>query len=340
MLLSHNILNDLQGLDALQRASQVLLLADEHTKDLVHLPYPSLSIPPGEEHKNLTSIAKIWDFLHQQQATRSTLLICIGGGALTDMGGFAAATYKRGIPYINIPTTLLAMVDASTGGKTGFDYNGIKNEIGCFYSPQETLICTELLQTLPIEELLSGYAEMLKHALIANEEEFWKLLQLDLSLPFVEIQQELEERIATSMAIKHTITEQDPNERGIRKSLNFGHTIGHALEARAMELGRSIPHGYAIMQGMVAELYLSVTEKGLDKEVLRLMTHSMIDIYGKVGYACEDLEKLIAKMAQDKKNETALAINFTLLRRIGQPEINQVVSPEKIKEALEYLFSL
>lgn len=355
MLFSYDISEDLRSIETEKNVTQILVLCDRNTEQLVRMPYPTLVLPAGEQHKNLHTIEKIWDFLNDQQATRQTLLICIGGGTITDMGGFAAATYKRGIGYVNVPTTLLAMVDASTGGKTGFDHHGLKNEIGCFYPPKETIIHTEFLQTLSPEEFLSGYAEMLKHGLIGSKQEYLRLLRFDVegylnsqikpqadymqpSEPM--LQSDLASLIEASIEIKENITAQDPHEKGLRKSLNFGHTIGHALEAASFIRGENLRHGYAVMQGMVAELYISVVAKGLDREVLRQMTHLMISLYGKVGYACEDKKRLLELMAQDKKNEKAGEINFTLLSAIGQVEVNQVVDNELILEAVEYLFSL
>lgn len=287
--------------------------------------------------KTLTDVEEIWQWLHEQGATRQSLLVCVGGGTVTDLGGFAAATFKRGIRYVNIPTTLLAMVDASTGGKTGFNYAGLKNEIGCFYSPLETIIDTSWLRTLPYEEILSGYAEMIKHTLIADKDEYERLSGS-------EPMDDMERKIHTSIAIKKRIVEQDPYEKDNRKALNFGHTVGHAIEAGSLKKNaRNTPplrHGYAVMQGMVTELYISVVKAGLNRETLRQMSHFLVEHYGRPVCACSDYDTLLALMRSDKKNNRFGEINFTLLPSIGHPVINQVVPDSLVKEALDYLFSL
>ena len=330
---------------------QLFVLTDSHTK--VHClplfaefigenPYHLLTLEAGEEHKNLASVQVVWDFLLKHHATREAILINLGGGMITDLGGFAAATYMRGIRFVNIPTTLLAMVDASSGGKTGFDYQGAKNAIGTFTPPLATLIHPEYLHTLPATELLSGFAEMLKHALIASKEEWVILLQL--------AQEELlqhqlvEELITTgalqaSMAIKEKVVAQDPRETGWRKILNFGHTIGHAIESAALE-NNPQPHGYCVLWGMVAEVYLSVVKTGCPREVLQQLTQIMLQWYGRPQCDCRQREQLTARMYQDKKNNANCSPNFTLLEDIGKPLINQHIAEADIDEALEYLFSI
>ena len=330
---------------------QLFVLTDSHTK--VHClplfaefigenPYHLLTLEAGEEHKNLASVQVVWDFLLKHHATREAILINLGGGMITDLGGFAAATYMRGIRFVNIPTTLLAMVDASSGGKTGFDYQGVKNAIGTFTPPLATLIHPEYLHTLPAKELLSGFAEMLKHALIANKEEWVKLLQL--------AQEELQQdkwvealsttgALQASMAIKEKVVEQDPRETGWRKILNFGHTIGHAIESAALD-NNPQPHGYCVLWGMVAEVYLSVVKAGCSREVLQQLTQLMLQYYGRPQCNCKQREQLIQRMYQDKKNSANQTPNFTLLRAVGEPVINQYVTQPEIDEALEYLFSL
>ena len=222
---------------------QLFMLTDSHTAEyclpiladsIGEIPYHLLTIEAGERSKNLASVQAVWDFLFKHRATREALLINLGGGMITDLGGFAAATYMRGIRFVNIPTTLLAMVDASSGGKTGIDYNGIKNGIGTFTQPLATLIHPNFLRTLPATELLSGFAEMLKHALIASPEEWIRLLQLaQEELPQAQFVAALSERglLHNSIAIKEQVVAQDPREAGMRKILNFGHTVGHAIES-------------------------------------------------------------------------------------------------------------
>lgn len=286
--------------------------------------------------KDLHEVERIWRWLHEEGATRQSLLVCAGGGTVTDLGGFAAATFMRGIRYINIPTTLLAMVDASAGGKTGFDFEGVKNGIGSFYPPVDTLIDPSWLETLQYEEFLSGYAEMVKHALIADKDEYARLVGS-------EPEEDIESKIQASIRIKKSVVEQDPYESGWRKVLNFGHTVGHALEAYSRQRNRPdnpLRHGYAVMQGMVAELYISVVEKGLDREVLRQMSHYMTERYGRPDCGCSDYDSLLALMRSDKKNGRYGDITFTLLTGIGRPVINQVIPDARIRESLDYLFSL
>ena len=330
---------------------QLFVLTDSHTK--VHcLPifaesigdfsYHLLTIEAGEVTKNLSSVQVVWDFLLKHRATRQALLVNLGGGMITDLGGFAAATYMRGIRFVNIPTTLLAVVDASSGGKTGFDYQRVKNVIGTFTQPLTTLIHIDFLRTLPGDELLSGFAEMLKHALIASKDEWVKLLQLiEEELPqeqFVEVLGN-SDALQASIKIKENIVAQDPCEAGLRKTLNFGHTVGHAIESAALEKNAQ-PHGYCVLWGMVAEVYLSVVKLDCPREVLQQLTQVMLQYYGRPQCDCKQREQLIQRMYQDKKNSANRTPNFTLLRAVGEPVINQYVSEEDINEALEYLFSL
>ncbi len=293
---------------------------------------PVLWLEVTEENKSLETVSRIWDFLFEHAITRRGLLICIGGGALTDMGGFAAATYKRGMSYINVPTTLLAMIDAASGGKTGINYRGIKNSIGAFAAPRATILCPEWLSTLSPQQFLSGFAEMLKTGLIDGQALWNGLLQYDLDKMDTA---SLSPLIADCMAVKLRIVAQDPQENGIRKVLNFGHTFGHALE-RKMQ----VPHGYAVLYGMIAELYLSVTRLGCPREPLQQLTRLMLQYYGKPQCKCSDRDQLLALMQQDKKNEQAAQINCTLLQAVGTPLINQSISASDANEALDYLFSL
>ena len=305
-----------------------------------------LTVNVSEADKSLETVTKIWDGFFEQGLTRRGLVIAVGGGVLTDMVGFACATYKRGVDYVNIPTTLLAMIDASSGGKTGINYHGLKNSIGAFYPPVETLIWPGWLKTLPAKEMLSGFGEMLKTGLIGyglpvTGYGLWeRLLQYDPEKMDIEAVTPL---IADCVAVKEQIVAADPKEEGLRKVLNFGHTFGHALEAvtgDGLSVTGTMPHGYAVVYGMIAELYLSVTKTGCPKEPLQQLTQIMLHYYGKPQCKCSEREKLIALMQQDKKNERAAEINCTLLRMVGEPVINQVITAEEANEALDYLFSL
>lgn len=298
---------------------------------------PRLEVPDGEQHKTLATVERIWQFLLDHRTTREDVLVCVGGGVICDLGGFAASTYKRGMPHINVPTTLLAMVDAASGGKTGFDYAGIKNAIGTYAQPLDTLLIPSLITTLPSRELLSGYGEMLKHALLDTPDHWHQLLRLDLETE--EGVQALMPLIARSRAVKERIVAADPREHGLRRALNLGHTVGHALEAQMLANGQPQPHGYCVVWGMVAALYLSILRCGFPREVLRQLEQTMLRYYGRPVCNCQDLSRLLCLIRQDKKN-TAEGIRFTLLRRIGEPLTDTIVSPQETEEALSYLFSL
>lgn len=291
-----------------------------------------VAIPSGEEHKNIHSISQVWNFLSNKEADRKSLLINMGGGMLTDLGGFAASTFKRGMDFVNIPTTLLAQVDASLGGKTGFNFNGLKNEIGVFNEPNAVIINTNFLKTIDHQNFLSGYAEMLKHGLIKSPEHWAELLNFNIEKINYDTLQEI---IAHSVAIKEWHVMNDPTEKNIRKALNFGHTIGHAFESYALKTGNPILHGYAVVYGMIAELYLSVKQCGLPMDDLERISTWMIGKYGKFEIETSDYEALYQLMTHDKKNE-GKRINFTLIPAIGNAAINIDCSKELIIEALDY----
>ena len=320
---------------------QIVVVYDRNLTDAVGLTTQwsdsAYGLSVSENAKSLETVSLIWDFLFEKGITRSGLLIAVGGGILTDLCGFAASTYKRGIDYVNIPTTLLAMIDASSGGKTGFNYRGLKNSIGLFEPPVATLIWPQWLRTLPPQQFLCGFAEMLKTGLIANPNLWSRLLQYDLDTMDIDA---LTPLIADCIAVKEQIVEADPREEGIRKTLNFGHTFGHALEELSHAQNMPLDHGYAVLYGMIAELYLSVVKLVCPKEPLQQLTQLMLHEYGKPQCKCSDREPLIALMQQDKKSEHAEEINCTLLQAVGKPHINQLITPQEAAEALDYLFSL
>ena len=329
---------------------QVCFVIDEQVRGIVEASKGQIglkccTLSVSESEKTLETVQKIWDFFFSIGLTRRGVVVAIGGGVLTDIVGFAAATYKRGVDCINVPTTLLAMVDASTGGKTGFNYHGLKNSIGVFAPPVETLIWPGWLQTLPAKEILNGFAEMLKTGLIEpsdvrsqHSEGLWEaLLRYDIERMPIE---ELTPLIRRCVAVKEAIVAADPKEEGLRKVLNFGHTFGHALEELSLSAEAGLSHGYAVLYGMIAELYLSVTKLGCEREVLQQLTQIMLHAYGKPACKCSDRERLIALMKQDKKNERAAEINVTLLEAVGSPAINQTITANEAAEAWEYLFSL
>ena len=292
-----------------------------------------ITIGATDTNKTLGSLAEVWKELGAKGATRHSCLINLGGGMVTDLGGFAASTFKRGIDFINIPTTLLAMVDASVGGKTGINFNGLKNEVGVFNDSKYVLLNTQFLDTLDYDNLCSGYGEMLKHALISTPAMWRELLAFDLQQPDLRLLQRL---VADSVKVKERIVEQDPFEKNIRKALNLGHTVGHAFESWALTSGRPILHGFAVAYGLVCELYLSVAKCGLPTGVLRQAVNYINGYYRHLSYTCDDYEEFFALMRHDKKNTAGGGINFTLLDSIGGIQIHQTATKEEIFEALDF----
>jgi 3-dehydroquinate synthase len=289
-------------------------------------------IPAGENNKKIESVAKIWEFLSKNGGDRKSLLINIGGGMLTDLAGFAATTFKRGIDFLNVPTTLLSQVDASVGGKTGINFSGFKNEIGTFKEPVAVIINTDFLKTIDKENFISGFAEMIKHGLIFNPEHLKELEEFDIENIDYD---HLQKIIGDSVNVKEYFVSNDPTEKNIRKALNFGHTIGHAFESYAMAQNKPIQHGHAVAYGMIAELYLSVEKCGFDKNDFKNLTNWLIKLYGKFDISEIDFDALFELMTHDKKNEAG-RINFTLLSAIGKIAINQNCEKELIYESLEY----
>ena len=290
-----------------------------------------ITIGATDQNKTLDTVSHVWSELQQMGATRHSLMINLGGGMVTDLGGFAASTFKRGIHYINIPTTLLSMVDASVGGKTGINFGGLKNEIGVFNNADCVILDTEFLKTLDQENILSGYAEMLKHGLIDCEKHWAEILG---DLENIEHLEKLSTLVAQSVAVKQRIVTEDPTEKGLRKALNLGHTAGHAFESLALER-TPILHGYAVAYGLVVELYLSCIKTGFPTDKMRQTVQFIKEHYGKMAITCDDYTHLLELMHHDKKNEGS-AINFTLLAGIGDLRINQTATEEEIKEALDF----
>jgi len=292
-------------------------------------------VPSGEKNKNLDSVKIIWKFLSDYGADRKSLLVNFGGGMLTDLGGFAASTFKRGINFLNVPTTLLSQVDASIGGKTGINFNGLKNEIGSFREPVAVIINTNFLRTLDHENFLSGFAEMIKHGLIKSPAHLEELKNFDLdNIDYVSLQK----IISNSLNIKKYFADKDPKEKNIRKALNFGHTAGHAFESLAMEQNRPVLHGYAVAWGMITELFLSKIKCGFDESELNELTDWLFRIYDGFKIDISDFERLLSLMIHDKKNESE-RINFSLISRPGQIEINNNCEKTLILKALDYFHS-
>ncbi|GHU86421.1 3-dehydroquinate synthase [Bacteroidia bacterium] len=310
---------------------KIVVLVDENTerhclpifKRFVDSDIDVIKIQSGEANKTLETFAFITKNLIQRKAEKKTVLINLGGGVVSDIGGFVASTFKRGIGFINVPTTLLAMVDAAIGGKTGVDYNGIKNVIGIINPADFVVMYPAFINTLDKQELLSGFAEMIKTALIADENLYEQVI---CSNPFNS--DEVGQFIEPVARIKYDIVQKDMFETGLRQVLNFGHTFGHAIESLALLQGRAITHGQAVAQGMIYALYLS-------KEFINAknIIDKLVDTFGEFALSEEDYPKIIDLMQQDKKNQYG-NINFILLEKIGVPVINKTVSIDEIYEVL------
>lgn len=289
-------------------------------------------IGEGEVNKSPENVLYIWKILSDRGAKRNAVLVNVGGGLVTDIGGFAAACFKRGIKCINVPTTLLSQVDASVGGKTGMNFNGLKNEIGTFSLPDKVIIDISFLKTLPQRQILSGFAEMLKHALLAGGEHFEAVFSVSPEqIDWENFAGLLEE----SVKVKYAVVKADPQEAGIRKALNFGHTVGHAIESAAIEKGVELYHGDAVAYGMLAELYLSEVKMGFESGLYERIRQHIRRIYP--SYIPQVPEEcLYGLMLHDKKNEQE-GVNFTLLRRPGEFSIDNYCSQEEILGALRTL---
>lgn len=289
-----------------------------------------ITVPAGEKHKTLETCQYIWSQLFEAGAGRNWCLLNLGGGVIGDMGGFCAGTFKRGMDFIQIPTTLLSQVDASVGGKLGIDFYGVKNSIGLFRDPRAVWADARFFETLSARELRSGFAEIIKHALIADVQQ-WQELQQITNLENID----WSEWVARSVAIKQQIVQEDPHEKGIRKALNFGHTIGHAIESYFLETATPLLHGEAIAVGMICEAWLSAQQLGLSQQELAAITDYFLTIYGHptLPEGIDDL--LLSTMRQDKKNEDA-RINFSLIPTAGKVVVNQTATAEEIVHSLAY----
>jgi 3-dehydroquinate synthase len=318
--------------------SRVFVLADGNTaRDCYpllqpHLPaHELLTIEAGEEFKTLATCTQVWEWLTRQQADRHALLVCLGGGVVTDLGGFCAATYKRGLTCAVLPTTLLAQVDAGVGGKTGVDFQGFKNHIGVFQEPAGVFIEPAFLATLPPAELRSGYAEIIKHALIADVAAFAQLRGLDVAAVA-----DWTPIIAHSVALKEQIVAQDPYESGPRKLLNFGHTVGHALESYLLtQPGREVRHGEAVAVGLICESWLSVQRGLLSANELAEVEAVVRAAFEKITFITLETEAIAAYAVQDKKNRGDV-INCTLLHGLGHGVFDQPISLAEVAASLQY----
>ncbi len=317
----------------------VLLLCDENTfacclpllKNVKALhDAQTIVIAPGEVHKNLETCRNIWEALIRGRAERNSLLINLGGGVIGDMGGFCAATYKRGMPFVQIPTTLLAQVDASIGGKLGIDFGQVKNSIGVFSNPLAVCVDSRFLSTLSRRELRSGFAEIIKHALIADADQ-WATIRGISSLENLY----WDAFISPSLEIKRRIVEADPYERGLRKALNFGHTVGHALEGHLLQGNDPLLHGEAVAAGMICECFLSWKAGLLAESDRDLIAEYLFALYGLQPLQPKDFDAFLHLMQNDKKNERG-RINFSLIGPPGTVHIDQFADKKDIFESLAW----
>ena len=318
-------------------ASQVFILTDENVAPF-WLPEVAhwlccdsaidIIIKAGEQHKNLQIVQQIWKILMKHHADRNALLINLGGGVITDLGGFAASTYKRGIKFINIPTTLLAMVDAAIGGKTGIDFGGAKNQIGTFAEAEEVLIDPVFLETLPERELRSGLAEMLKYGFIADA----KLLEIS--------RENYKDFILRAGEIKREIVAKDPTEKNSRKVLNFGHTLGHAIESHCLTTDYPLLHGEAVALGMLGALWISMQRGGLDAKVLQDFEKQLFMLLSEaeIRLSEADIETVLSYLVHDKKNKCEKT-QFVLIEAVGKPVWDVEVEPKRVENALEYIIN-
>ena len=329
----------LGSLDSIAEYSQLFVLTDENThahclpllnRFLADQTYIEIQIPSGEVNKTISSCTYIWSQLTAHQADRSALVLLLGGGVLTDMGAFAASCYKRGLRFVNIPTTLLAMVDASTGSKTGIDFEGLKNHIGLFSSPLATLIHQDFLRTLDLRQFKSGVCEMFKHGLIASASH-WQLLKTHIEHP--------EQLIAESVALKVKIVSQDPTEKGLRKILNFGHTLGHALETYFLNTENPLLHGEAIAAGILLESFLSAHYGSLSNAELDDISSTLNSYYTLPQLSRETQEAVVLLMRHDKKNHKD-AVNFVALAKIGEAKYDITYTDEALQEAFDFYNTL
>lgn len=290
----------------------------------------------GEACKTTESLGLLWTWLSEEGATRRSTLVLIGGGALLDLGGFAASTYMRGIETIYVPTTLLSMVDASVGGKTAIDFLGVKNLIGSFHPASEVIVDIDFLRTLPLEELLSGYGEVIKHATLMGGDAWREVCRI--GDPVGLMDEEWQMLIEKSIAYKTAVVEADPKEQGLRRILNIGHTVGHALEAYAYqnEFRRTLPHGEAVVLGLIIESYITMCQIGGNKEYIRQLMTLARDLYSPFFFTCKDYSELLRLMRCDKKNAAG---TITIMGVVAPGDIQPVelTDEAKIKEGFDFL---
>lgn len=335
--IGENALENLSSFLKERQYSNMLVLVDENTgrdcyprfKGLLP-PHEKVEIPAGEIHKNLNTCTKVWAAITEKAFDRRGLVLNLGGGVIGDMGGFIAGTYKRGIDFIQIPTTLLSQVDASVGGKLGIDFQGFKNHIGLFREPQAVVIWPPFLETLPEREILSGMAEVIKHHIIADADA-WNILKTIIGIQELDF----EALIRHSIEIKSQIVEADPFEKGIRKALNFGHTIGHAVESYFLESETPLLHGEAIAIGMIAESWIARETGLISTDELEEIEKMILKLYGSFPIPESTFSDITALTQNDKKNQDG-KILCTLPDGIGKVKVNVEISPSQIENSLRY----
>ena len=341
IFISNDLENIFEKIFAELANKNLFVLVDENTKRHClptflrlnkTLNFETIEIKSGELNKSIKSLELIWKVLSEKGADRASLLINLGGGLIGDMGGFAASTFKRGIDFINIPTTLLSQVDASVGGKTGVNFLGLKNEIGVFNHPKYVIIDSTFNRTLDKRNILSGWAEMLKHALLFGENDWISLTSHDIARTNFKT---LNQLIARSINIKNHFVEKDPTENGIRKALNFGHTFGHAFESLFMNTENEILHGEAVAHGLICELYLSKKTCRFPEIKLTKIVDYLLKTYPKLSFSDLNFNQIINFINHDKK-KSGKHINVTLLEDFGKVKINQDCKVDDITEALNW----
>jgi 3-dehydroquinate synthase len=352
IIFTNNVAEELQQFLDKQQYDKVFLLADDVTEKnclpiigkVAQLQQEEpIVIKNGDQQKDIENVQGVWHMLAKMGASRHSALVNLGGGMITDLGGFAAATFKRGIHTVNVPTTLMGAVDAATGGKTGVNFMGLKNEIGAFHHPDAVVVDCQFLKTLDRYNFLSGYAEMIKHALIHSQQTLNQILAftLDNDKPIYMLDpitvdiNTLSKLVKESVLIKENFVKQDPNEQGVRKALNLGHTTGHALESLSFKHNDPVLHGHAVAAGLVCELFLSYKITGFPTEQLHKVTNFVKQYFPTVNFQCNDYTQILQLMTHDKKNTHGVT-NFTLLSDVGNVLINQTTNKELIEQALDF----
>ena len=326
-----------------KKYSKIFILTDSNTRKYclpvvskhIDRDFTNVNISNGDTFKNMETLSAVWDDLLRHGADRKSLLINLGGGVVTDLGGFAAVTFKRGIDFMHIPTSLLGMVDAAIGGKNGINYRTYKNQIGTIVPPAFVLLQPLFLETLPQNEWMSGFAEMLKHGLIADPvywNELIRFVKHPADAPLLPL-------IQKSVEIKDRIITTDPYEKGLRKILNFGHTLGHAIETYVNYTRKqALSHGHAVAIGMILAAYLSTQLTGLPASDAYTIKNKLQKLYPVLNFTYNDIQHIIDLLIYDKKNENG-RVNFVLLEQIGVPVWDQKVPEKLIWDAFSYYSS-